>query len=69
MSQVTSGTVTVDGQRVRYDEYGSGERVVVLLHALLMSRAMQAPLARQLAARGFRVLCLDLLGEPEPVAA
>ena len=37
--------VTIDGQWVAYDEFGSGDRVVVLLHALLMSRRMQQPLA------------------------
>jgi len=51
-----------DGHRLVYDEYGSGERVVVLLPGLLFSRKMHRPLAEELAARGHRVLCLDLLG-------
>jgi pimeloyl-ACP methyl ester carboxylesterase len=50
------------GQRLVYDEYGAGPRVVVLLHGLLLSRRMQAPVAEALAARGYRVVCLDLLG-------
>ena len=51
-----------DGHRLVYDEYGSGERVVVLLPGLLFSRKMHRPLAETLAERGHRVLCLDLLG-------
>ena len=51
-----------EGHRLVYDEYGAGERVVLLLHGLLFARTMHAPLAEALAARGHRVLCLDLLG-------
>jgi pimeloyl-ACP methyl ester carboxylesterase len=60
--QATTGAVTVDGQRLVYDEYGAGEKVVVLLHGLLMRRSMHSPLAAGLARRGYRVLCLDMLG-------
>src|SRR3954465_3542595 len=51
-----------DGHRLVYDEYGSGRRVVLLLPGLLFSRRMHRPLAEQLAERGHRVVCLDLLG-------
>jgi pimeloyl-ACP methyl ester carboxylesterase len=51
-----------EGYRLVYDEYGSGDRVVVLLPGLLFSRKMHRPLAETLAERGHRVLCLDLLG-------
>jgi pimeloyl-ACP methyl ester carboxylesterase len=51
-----------DGDRLVYDEFGEGERVVVLLPGLLFSRRMHEPLAQALAARGNHVLCLDLLG-------
>jgi pimeloyl-ACP methyl ester carboxylesterase len=51
-----------DGHRLVYDEYGSGDRVVVLLPGLLFSRKMHRPLAEELAAQGHRVVCLDLLG-------
>jgi pimeloyl-ACP methyl ester carboxylesterase len=55
-----------DGHRLVYDEYevaGRGpDRVIVLLPGLLFSRRMHGPLAEALAARGNRVLCLDLLG-------
>jgi len=54
-----------DGHRLVYDEYGDGDRVVVLLPGLLFSRKMHRPLAETLAARGHRVLCLDLLGHGE----
>ena len=54
-----------DGRRLVYDEYGSGNRPLVLVHGLLLSRRMHAPLARALAERGNRVICLDLLGHGE----
>jgi pimeloyl-ACP methyl ester carboxylesterase len=56
------GTYTLAGQRLAYTEYGSGPRVVVLLHGLLFSQRMHEPLARALADRGSRVVTLDLLG-------
>ncbi|MEA2420712.1 MAG: hypothetical protein QOE60_2918 [Thermoleophilaceae bacterium] len=51
-----------EGHRLVYDEYGAGPKVVVLLPGLLFSRRMHRPLAETLAGRGYRVLCLDLLG-------
>jgi len=51
-----------DGHRLVYDEYGSGDRVVLLLPGLLFSRKMHRPLAEALTEAGYRVLCLDLLG-------
>ncbi len=45
-----------------FDEYGGGERPVILLPGLLLSRRMHGPLASAIASRGYRVLCLDLLG-------
>ena len=51
-----------EGHRLVYDEYGSGERTVILMPGLLFSRKMHGPLAATLAQRGYRVLCLDLLG-------
>jgi pimeloyl-ACP methyl ester carboxylesterase len=53
---------THDGHRLVFDEYGAGERPVVLLPGLLFSRKMHGPLASTLAREGHRVLCLDLLG-------
>jgi pimeloyl-ACP methyl ester carboxylesterase len=50
------------GHRLVFDEYGAGERPIVLLPGLLFSRKMHEPLAEELAQAGHRVLCLDLLG-------
>src|SRR4051812_7548887 len=50
------------GRRLAYTEYGSGPRVTVLLHGLLLNQKMHARLAEALAARGNRVITLDLLG-------
>ena len=50
------------GQRLAYNEYGEGGRVVVLLPGLLLPSRMHDPLARDLAHRGNRVVTLDLLG-------
>jgi pimeloyl-ACP methyl ester carboxylesterase len=54
-----------EGHRLVYDDRGSGDRVVVLLPGLLFSRKMHTPLAETLTDRGYRVLCLDLLGHGE----
>jgi pimeloyl-ACP methyl ester carboxylesterase len=50
------------GHRLVYDEYGKGDRPIVLMPGLLFNRKMHQPLAEELAERGHRVLCLDLLG-------
>jgi len=55
-------TFTHEGHRLAYTEYGEGPRTVVLIHGLLLSQRMQAPLAKELAARGNRVITLDVLG-------
>lgn len=55
-------TFAHEGQRLAYSEHGEGPRVVVLLHGLLLSQRMHRPLARALAARGNRVVTLDVLG-------
>ena len=54
-----------EGHRLVYDEYGEGDKVVVLLPGLLFSRKMHGPLAEELSKGGHRVLCLDLLGHGE----
>src|SRR3974390_3692343 len=65
-----------EGQRLAYSEFGAAqakargaarsragaERPLILLHALLLSQEMHRPLAEDLAARGNRVITLDLLG-------
>jgi pimeloyl-ACP methyl ester carboxylesterase len=59
---MVSESFEYEGYRLVYDEYGEGDRVMVLLPGLLFSRRMHRPLAEELAGRGYRVLCLDLLG-------
>jgi pimeloyl-ACP methyl ester carboxylesterase len=51
-----------DGQRLAYSVHGSGPRTTVLLPGLLLSQKMQTPLAKELAARGNRVVTFDPLG-------
>ena len=50
------------GYRISYEEFGSGDRPIVLIHGLLMNGRMYDHLAPELAERGNRVLCIDLLG-------
>jgi pimeloyl-ACP methyl ester carboxylesterase len=45
-----------------FDEFGEGDRPLVLVPGLLLPRRMHHPLAERLAGRGNRVLCLDPLG-------
>jgi pimeloyl-ACP methyl ester carboxylesterase len=61
MAPVTSH-FEYEGHRLVYDEYGAGDRLIVLLPGLLFSRKMHGPLAETLADHGHRVACLDLLG-------
>src|SRR5215472_5493667 len=48
--------------RLNYEIYGSGDRVLVWLHGLLLDANLSRRLARNLAARGNRVILFDLLG-------
>lgn len=59
---VTLGSFRHDGQRLAYTTYGEGQRLTVLLHGLLLSQRMHEHLGADLAARGNRVVTLDLLG-------
>jgi pimeloyl-ACP methyl ester carboxylesterase len=56
------GEFRYDGYRINYDEYGSGGRPLVLIHGLLMNRRMFERLGPEIASRGNRVICIDLLG-------
>jgi pimeloyl-ACP methyl ester carboxylesterase len=51
-----------DDRRIAWREYGAGSRVVVLTHGLLMDARMFTGLAPSIAARGFRVITVDMLG-------
>ena len=56
------GDFLYEGHRIEYDTYGEGDRVLVLAHGLLMNRRMFERLAPELADRGNRVVCVDMLG-------
>ncbi len=56
------GELHYEGYRIGYDSYGEGDRVLVLVHGLLMNRRMFERLGPALAERGNRVICMDLLG-------
>jgi pimeloyl-ACP methyl ester carboxylesterase len=55
-------TVSQGGVRGRTARSAAGGRPIILLHGLLLSQEMHRPLAEDLAARGNRVITLDLLG-------
>jgi pimeloyl-ACP methyl ester carboxylesterase len=55
-------TFRFEGRKLSYTEHGSGERVLVLVHGLLMNQGMYAHIAPEMARRGNRVVTLDLLG-------
>jgi pimeloyl-ACP methyl ester carboxylesterase len=54
--------VTARGGRGRTAKSASASHPLVLIHGLLLSQEMHKPLARDLAARGNRVITVDLLG-------
>jgi pimeloyl-ACP methyl ester carboxylesterase len=56
------GEFTYEGYRLAYDEYGAGNRPIVLIHGLLMNRRMFERLGPVLADSGNRVIAVDLLG-------
>lgn len=59
---VAEGSFLYHGQRIEFTDYGRGERVLVLVHGLLMNRHMYDQLAPEMASRGIRVIAVDLLG-------
>ena len=60
--QVNRHLLTYGEYRLSYEIYGSGDRVLVWLHGLLLDANLSRALARALAAQGNRVVLLDLLG-------
>jgi pimeloyl-ACP methyl ester carboxylesterase len=56
------GGFRYEGHRIEYDTYGEGEQLIVLVHGLLMNRRMFDRLGPELASRGNRVVCVDMLG-------
>lgn len=59
------GSFRYHGHRIAYEAHGEGERVLVLIHGLLMNRRMYDRLAPEMAERGNRVITVDLLGHGE----
>ena len=59
------GYFRYEGRRLAYRIHGRGPRVTVLMPGMLLSQKMQWPLARELAARGNRVVTFDPLGHGE----
>jgi pimeloyl-ACP methyl ester carboxylesterase len=62
---VAEGSFRYRGHRIAYDDHGEGERVLILVHGLLMNRRMYDRLAPEIASRGNRVITVDLLGHGE----
>lgn len=58
----TRHTLAYGQYRLSYETYGSGDRVLVWMHGLLLDANLSRGLARRLAAKGNRVVLLDLLG-------
>ncbi len=56
------GEFRYEGHRVTYDEHGTGERALILIHGLLLNRHMFDRLGPALADQGNRVIAVDLLG-------
>jgi pimeloyl-ACP methyl ester carboxylesterase len=54
-----------ENRHLAYEMWGDGDRVVVLLHGVLMDARLNRSIARGLASRGNRVVLLDLLGHGE----
>ncbi|MGL6235240.1 MAG: alpha/beta fold hydrolase [Segniliparus sp.] len=60
---MSTGEIHAGGQRLKYAEFGSGSRTVVLAPPLLASHKAQELWARALAERGFRVIAIDLVAD------
>jgi pimeloyl-ACP methyl ester carboxylesterase len=56
------GSFGFNGNRIAYEVYGEGERALVLVHGLLMNQHMYDRMGPALAARGFKVVTVDMLG-------
>lgn len=57
-----TSTFTHEGHELVYDVYGSGGRLLVYTHGLLLDSDLNRGIAEALAQRGNRVVLLDLLG-------
>ena len=59
---MTAATFRYQDYRLGYELHGKGERLIVLMHWLLLDAGINRQLARRLAGQGYRVALLDLLG-------
>ena len=62
MTRGADGSFEWKGYNLAYSEFGSGDRVLVLMHGLLMNRHMFDRMAPEIASRGYRVITVDVLG-------
>jgi pimeloyl-ACP methyl ester carboxylesterase len=58
----TEGSFEVDGLRLHYEDYGTGDNILIFLHGILLDTQMNRRLASDLVATGNRVVLLDLPG-------
>lgn len=65
MTTPLQGSFTHRGHRLSYEVHGSGDRVLVYLHGLLMNAHFNRAIAERLAEQGNRIVLLDLLGHGE----
>ncbi|MBI2390524.1 MAG: alpha/beta hydrolase [Deltaproteobacteria bacterium] len=56
------GSCVYEGRRIAYRVHGTGPRVIVLTHGLLMDGRMYTKLAPALVARAYRLVTIDVLG-------
>lgn len=59
---MTLGRFRYQGYQLGYEVHGAGDPTIVLTNGLLLDAGVNRHLARSLAAHGFRVVLLDLLG-------
>lgn len=64
-TSIASGAFEHQGRRLAFETWGQGDQVLVLMHGLLMDARLNRRVGRELAARGHRVVLLDLLGHGE----
>ncbi len=62
MENMTLGRFRHQGYELGYEVHGAGEPTIVFINGLLLDAGVNRQLARSLAAHGFRVVLLDLLG-------
>jgi pimeloyl-ACP methyl ester carboxylesterase len=59
---LTDGSFEVEGLHIHYEVYGTGPKVLVFIHGILLDSQMNRRLAADLADAGHRVVLLDLPG-------